>query len=82
MSYRFGYIWYDVNEKHIELHRITKEEFEFVIETTPETRWTRSNSTGELMAFGFTNTGRFIGCVFQIADEDTILPITAFDVEA
>lgn len=81
MAFRFSYIWYAVNERKIAEHRITKEEYEHVLETTSKAMWDRSRSSGEFIAFGFTQTRRFIACVFHLVDDDTILPITAYDVE-
>ena len=40
-----------------------------------------SRSTGRPIAFGYTDEGRFLACVFDPMDETTVYPITAYEVE-
>ena len=67
------------NVQHIAEHDLTKEEVEDVL-ISPEGR-TSSRSSGLPIVFGSTSTGRFIAVVFQEIDEDTVKPLTAYDVE-
>jgi len=46
----------------------------------PEHR-TTSRSYGLPTVLGTTSTGRFIAVVFQEIDEDTVRPVTAYDIE-
>ena len=40
-----------------------------------------SRSTGRPVAIGFANSGKRLVCVYEWFDEDTIIPITAYEVE-
>ncbi|HWY85624.1 MAG TPA: hypothetical protein VNX28_02815 [Gemmataceae bacterium] len=70
------------NTGHIAEHGLTREEVESALfdETTT---FDVSDSSGRPIAFGVTNTGRFIAVVFEVlnvADPLIIRPITAYDV--
>ena len=41
-----------------------------------------SRSTGRPIAFGYTDAGRFLACVYELIDESTVYPITAYEVES
>jgi len=69
----------DGNVQHIAQHDLTKEEVEDAL-AEPEGRST-SRSSGLPIIFGTTSTGRFITVVFQEIDNETIKPVTAFDID-
>lgn len=47
---------------------------------SPETR-EESRSSGRPVAIGTTSTGRTILVVYEEIDEDTVYPVTAYDLE-
>jgi hypothetical protein len=73
----------DGNYWHIcvEGHGITLDEVEEVVAADHETA-TRSRSSGQPEAFGWTATGKYITVVFEhVTDEPlTVYPITAYEV--
>lgn len=75
----YEFFWNDENIEHVAEHGVTLEEFEEVV-CDPD-RIGKSRSSGRPMAFGFTSTGKFIACVYEIVDELTVYPITAFEEE-
>jgi uncharacterized DUF497 family protein len=75
----YFFIWDEENERHIAEHGVRPVEFEEVVCDPDEVR--RSRTTGRRVSFGLTTTGRYLLCVYEFIDDDTIYPITAFDVE-
>jgi uncharacterized DUF497 family protein len=69
----------DGNVQHIAEHGLTKEEVEEVLQDPLEVRTSRSS--GRPIAFGETNSGRYIAVVYTEIDPDTIRPVTAYEVE-
>jgi uncharacterized DUF497 family protein len=70
------------NTAHVAEHGLTPEEVESVL-YGEKTTFDLSDSTGRPVAFGNTDTGRFIAVVFEVlnlADPLIIRPITAYDV--
>ena len=67
------------NERHIQEHGVSMEEFEEVV-CNPDATET-SRSTGRPIAFGYTSTGKYLACVCDMLDESTVCPITAYPVE-
>jgi uncharacterized DUF497 family protein len=70
------------NTAHIAEHGLTSEEVESVL-FDPNTAFDVSDSSGRPIAFGVTNTGRFIAIVFEVLNLDDPLilrPITAYEV--
>ncbi len=75
-------IWIDEpggNVAHIEEHGLTIEDVEAVL-ASPERRET-SRSSGQPCVFGYACDGRYIFVVYERVDEDTIYPITAYEVQ-
>jgi uncharacterized DUF497 family protein len=68
------------NVQHIAEHGITKEEVEEVLENPIGLE--HSRTSGRPIAFGETSTGRIIAVVYEEIDEDTVYPITAYEVES
>jgi hypothetical protein len=73
------FIWTPEIEEHLAEHDVSPEEFEGIV-SSPDFEDV-SRSTGNPLAFGSTSDGRFLCCVFRRLDDDTIEPITAYEVE-
>jgi uncharacterized DUF497 family protein len=72
----------DGNVAHIGEHGLTTDEVESVL-LDPQAAHDVSGSTGRPVAFGTTDTGRFIVVVYEVLNPDDPLilrPITAYDV--
>ena len=68
------------NVQHIAEHDVTKEEVDEVLENP--TGIETSRTSGRPIAFGEISTGRLIAVVFEEIDEDTVYPVTAYEVES
>ena len=68
------------NVQHIAEHDVTKEEVDEVLENPRGIETSRTS--GRPIAFGETSTGRLIAVVFEEIDEDTVYPVTAYEVES
>ncbi len=68
------------NVQHIAKHDITKEEVEEVLENPAGVEKSRTSDCP--IAFGETSTGRIIAVVYEEIDEDTVYPVTAYEVES
>lgn len=66
------------NVQHCAEHGVTKEEVEEAIENPIDEDVSRSS--GRPVLFGETSSGRHIMIVYDEIDDDTIYPVTAFDV--
>jgi len=67
------------NVRHIAEHDVSREEVEEVLESPAGIETSRSS--GRPIAFGETSTGRLIAVVYEEVDEDTVYPVTAYEVE-
>lgn len=74
----YFYIWTPEIVNHLAQHGVTPEEFEAIV-SDPKGEDV-SRSTGNPLAFGTTSDGRYLCCVFKRLDDDTIEPVTAYDV--
>ena len=63
---------------HLADHDVTPAEFEEIV-CRPEHEDV-SRSTGNLLAFGYSSDGRYLCCVFRMLDDETIEPVTAYEV--
>jgi hypothetical protein len=70
----------DGNVQHCLEHGVTKEEVEDVVQD-PSSRRGVSRSSGLPALFGNTRTGRHLIVVYEVIDDDTIYPVTAYDVD-
>ena len=68
----------DGNVEHIEEHGLTVEDVEHVLENKPDE--SASRSSGLPCVFGDTPDDRYIIVVYELIDEDTIYPVTAYEV--
>jgi hypothetical protein len=79
--------WYDFiwnyepggNVEHIAEHALVPEDVEIVICNPLEKKV--SHSSGRPVATGYTPDGRLIVAVFEMFDDVTVYPITAYEVE-
>lgn len=68
------------NVQHIAEHGITRGEVEEVLEHPEGIESSRSSNRP--IAFGKTSTGRIIAVVYEQIDQDTVYPVTAYEVES
>ena len=68
----------DGNVQHCAAHGVSKQEVEEVIERATDADISRSS--GRPVVFGLTVTGRNLMVVYDEIDEDTVYPITAYEV--
>jgi uncharacterized DUF497 family protein len=74
-------IWNDEpggNIEHIEEHGLTTDDVEHVLANVESQ--TVSRSSGQPCVFGHTPDGLYIIVVYELIDEDTIYPVTAYEV--
>jgi hypothetical protein len=74
----FFFIWTQEIIDHLLEHDVTTDDFEAIV-SSPEGEDV-SRSTGNPLAFGHASDGRYLCCVFKRLDEDTIEPVTAYEV--
>ena len=74
----YFFIWTPEIVDHLAEYGVTPEEFEEVV-SDPSCE-DISRSTGNPVALGCTSEGRCLCCVFKRLDDDTIEPVTAYDV--
>jgi hypothetical protein len=72
------FLWNDLIEQHLHENDVTAEEFESVV-CNPQSV-DKSNSSDRRIAFGTVN-GRFLACIYDMLDDATVLPVTAYEVE-
>ena len=68
------------NVEHIEEHGLSIEDVECVL-ANPE-RQGMSRSSGQQCVFGYTPHGIYVIVVYEQIDEDTVYPVTAYEVTA
>jgi uncharacterized DUF497 family protein len=79
----FQIIWDDDDDQegniaHIAEHGLTRDDVEYVIENPDDE--TTSHSSGRPAFFGYTPGGDYIVVVYDLVADDTIYPITAYEV--
>jgi uncharacterized DUF497 family protein len=72
------FLWDPETEAHLAEHGVTPDEFEEVV-CNPDSIG-ESRSTGRPIAFGYTGGGKYLACVYELVEGDTILPVTAYEV--
>ncbi|MDC0937271.1 hypothetical protein OAS39_13380 [Pirellulales bacterium] len=75
----YFFIWTSEIVEHFAEHDVLPDEFEDVV-SNPDYEDV-SRTTGNPVAFGSTNEGRHLCCVFKRHDDDVIEPITAYDIQ-
>lgn len=76
MAY-FEFIWTDEIVEHLAEHGVGAGEFEFVV--SHPTRRGISRSSGRPCCWGETREGRQLFCVYEQIEDDTVIPVTAYD---
>ncbi len=66
------------NVEHVEQHDLTTDEVDHVLENQESAGFSRS--TGRPCVFGHTPDGRYIVVIYEQVDEDTVIPVTAYEV--
>ncbi len=66
------------NVQHVEEHDLTTDEVDHVLENYERTGVSRSS--GRRCVFGHTPDGRYIVVIYEEADADTVVPVTAYEV--
>ena len=64
---------------HLAEHGVTPEKFEEVVSDPDEIKVSRSS--GRPLAMGYTSTGKYLACLYEMLDELTVDPITAYELE-
>jgi hypothetical protein len=77
MAY-YEFVWTDETVAHLAEHGVAPEEFEYVV-SNPESR-DKSRRTGRPCCFGETSDGRYLYCVYEMLDDDTVIPVTGYEV--
>lgn len=65
--------------EHVEEHDLTIDDVEYVLENFALE--STSRSSGRPCVFGDTPDGRYVIVVYEEVDADTIIPITAYEVD-
>ena len=66
------------NVEHIDEHDLTVSDVEYVLVQAADEE--TSDSSGRPCVFGYTPDGEYIIVVYEWIDDDTILPVTAYEV--
>lgn len=74
----FEFVWTDEIVEHLAEHDVTPDEFEEVVSHPAHTEVSRSS--GRPCCWGETAAGRRLFCVYEFADDTTIIPVTAYEV--
>jgi len=74
----YEFVWTDEIVDHLAEHGVSPDEFESVV-SNPESR-DKSRTTKRPCCFGETSDGRFLYCVYEMLDDTTIIPVTAYEV--
>ncbi|MGA2064690.1 MAG: hypothetical protein ABSG86_06965 [Thermoguttaceae bacterium] len=74
-------VWDDTaggNVEHIEAHDLMTSDVDHVLRHASSAGVSRSS--GRPCIFGFIPDGRYIVVIYEEADEDTVIPVTAYEV--
>jgi len=74
----YEFVWSDEIIAHLAEHEVSPEDFEAVV-SNPESR-DKSRATKRPCCFGRTPDGRYLYCVYEMLDEMTVIPVTAYEV--
>ena len=66
------------NVEHVEEHNLTTDDVDFVLENHEAVG--KSRSSDRPCVFGHTPDGRYIVVIYEEPDEDTVVPVTAYEV--
>ena len=74
----FDFLWTDEIVAHLAEHGVSKEDFEEVVSNPRKLGVSRS--TGRPCCWGETADGRELFCVYELLDDLTIIPVTAYEL--
>lgn len=74
----FDFLWTDEIVKHLAEHDVSQDNFECVV--CNPTGKGQSRSSGLPCVWGYTEDGRYLIAIYELIDELTILPVTAYEV--
>jgi hypothetical protein len=80
--WRYDIVWNpepDGNMAHIAAHYLTPDDVEEVL--LNPVAYDVSRSSGRPIVYGFTANGRYVLVVYELLDEQTLYPITAYEIE-
>ena len=66
------------NVEHVEEQDLTTDDVDYVLEN-PESSG-ESRTTGRPCLFGYTPDSRYIVVIYEEIDDDTVIPVTAYEV--
>jgi len=75
----FFFVWNDEIIEYLAQHGVTQDEFEEVVLNSTEVQTSRSSARP--IVFGPTSTGKFLACVFEYLGDDTVIPVTAYQID-
>ncbi|MGD9854251.1 MAG: hypothetical protein AB7U20_04795 [Planctomycetaceae bacterium] len=75
----YFYQWNAVNIRYLAQHDVSQDEFEEVV-GNPEVS-EESRSSGRFIALGTTAMGSSLCCVYEMLDDVTVYPFTAYEIE-
>ncbi len=74
----YEFVWTEEIIEHLAEHGVTPEDFEAVV-SHPESRDV-SRATKRPCCFGETPDGEYLYCVYELLDDITVIPVTAYTV--
>jgi hypothetical protein len=66
------------NVEHVEEHDLTTDDVDYVLENYESTGTSRSS--GRSSVYGHVPDGRHIVVIYEEVDDDTVFPVTAYEV--
>ena len=66
------------NVEHVEEHDLTSDDVDFVLENYEAVGTSRSSNRPSV--FGHTPDGRYIVVIYEEPDDETVIPVTAYEV--
>ena len=80
---RWAYVIWDHttggNVEHVEEHDLTTDDVDHVLERHESTDVSRSS--GRPCVFGYISDGRYIVVIYEEVGTDTVIPVTAYEVQ-
>jgi hypothetical protein len=74
----YEYVWTEEIIGHLAEHGVSPDEFESVV-SNPKSR-DISRATRRPCCFGEALDGRYLYCVYEMLDDATVIPVTAYEV--
>lgn len=78
MAY-YDFFWTDEIIEHLAGHGVSPEDFERIV-CHSKVRG-HSRSSDDPAAWGYTDDGRYVITIYELIDELTVLPVTAYEIE-